>query len=150
MLARLQELFRDVRAPAEGGADAAHTRNLAAAALLIEVARADFAFDEDEQRTIEATLRETLDLGDDEVREIVRQATEESREATSLHQFTRLVHETHSLDEKKALMEQLWRVAYADGRLDRYEEQLLRRVADLIHLRHAEFMQAKHAAAPDT
>ena len=47
-------------------------------------------------------------------------------------------------------MEQLWRVAWADGRIDRYEEQILRRVADLIHLRHGEFIQAKHAAEPDT
>ncbi len=149
MLAKIQSFFQEHLAPEAAGEDGAHRRNLAAAALLIEVARADFDFDEAEQATIEAALRDSLDVTDEEIAELVRLAHEESRDATSLHQFTRLVHETHSLEEKKALMQQLWRVAWADGRIDRYEEQILRRVADLIHLRHGEFIQAKHAAEPD-
>ncbi len=91
----------------------------------------------------------TLDLGSDEVAEIVELAHEESREATSLHQFTRLINDSHELEDKKRLMTALWQVAYADGRLDKYEEQLLRRIAELLHLRHPEFIQAKHAAAPE-
>lgn len=147
MLPGLQSFFRERIASGDGG-DAEHRRNLAAAALLIEVARADFDFDDGEQRAIETLLTDTLDLQPDEIEELVRLATEESREATSLHQFTRLINETHSLEEKRRLMQQLWHVAFADGRIDRYEEQLLRRVADLLHLRHKEFMQAKHAAEP--
>lgn len=147
MLGRIQAFFQERLAP-DAGQDPQHRRHLAAAALLVEVARADFEFDADEQQTIRKLLADTLALGAAEVDEIVRLAHEESRDATSLHQFTRLVHESHSLDEKKQLMEALWRVAYADGRLDKYEEQLLRRIGDLIHLRHAEFIQAKHAAAP--
>ena len=149
MLGRLQSFFREHLAPETAADDPAHRRDLAAAALLIEIARADFAFDDAEQATIDDALRRSLELSEDELAELVRLATEESQEATSLHQFTRLINETHSIEEKQALMEQLWRVAYADGRIDRYEEQLLRRIADLIHLRHGEFMQAKHAAAPD-
>lgn len=145
MLPRLQEFFRE-RIAVEGGGDIDHRCNLAAAALLIEVARADFDFDDDEQAAIEALLVNTLDLEADEIAELVQLATEESREATSLHQFTRLIHETYSIERKRLLMEQLWRVAYADGRIDRYEEQLLRRIADLLHLRHREFMKARHAA----
>ena len=148
MLARIQSFFREQLAPDADGGDPEHRRNLAAAALLIEIARADFQFDDDEQAAIESALRGSLDLDDDEIAELVRLAGEESRDATSLHQFTRLVNETHEIADKCALMEQLWRVAYADGRIDRYEEQILRRIADLLHLRHAEFMQAKHAAAP--
>lgn len=145
MLPGLQSFFRE-RIAADTGGSSGHRRNLAAAALLIEIARADFEFDEDEQSAIEALLSDALDLQADEIAELVRLATEESREATSLHQFTRLINETYSLDEKRRLMEQLWHVAFADGRIDRYEEQLLRRIADLLHLRHREFMQAKHAA----
>lgn len=145
MLSGLQSFFREHIA-ADTGDDPGHRRNLAAAALLIEIARADFDFDDAEQNAIEALLRDTLDLDAGEIDELVRLATEESREATSLHQFTRLINETHSLDDKRLLMEQLWHVAFADGRIDRYEEQLLRRIADLLHLRHKEFMQAKHAA----
>lgn len=146
MLTRLQSYFQERLAP-DVEDEPEHRRNLAAAALLIEVARADFEFDDDEQQTIETLLEQTLDLAPDEITELVRLAHEEAHEATSLHQFTRLIHESHTLDEKKQLMEALWRVAYADGRLDKYEEQLLRRIADLLHLRHGEFMRAKHSVS---
>lgn len=146
MLPRLQEFFRERLAVDEGGGDTEHRCNLAAAALLIEIARADFQHDPEEQAAIEVLLADTLDLDAAEIAELVQLATEESREATSLHQFTRLIHENYSLERKRMLMEQLWRVAHADGRVDPYEEQLLRRIADLLHLRHREFMQARHAA----
>lgn len=148
MISRLQSFFRD-RLDPDNGHDPVHRRNLAAAALLIEVARADFEYEEAEQQAIADVLTRTLDLSTAEVEEIVELAQEESREATSLHQFTRLVHDSHSLDEKKRLMTALWQVAYADGRIDKYEEQLLRRIAELLHLRHPEFIQAKHAAEPE-
>ncbi len=148
MLSRLQTFFQDRLAP-DNGDDPAHRRNLAAAALLIEIARADFEYDETEHNAIADVLVGTLELEASEIEEVVQLAQEESRDATSLHQFTRLIHDTHSLDEKKRLMTALWQVAYADGRIDKYEEQLLRRIADLLHLRHPEFIQAKHAAEPE-
>lgn len=147
MLPRIQQFFRDHLAPdGEDAPPADHRLNLAAAALLIEIARADSDFDASEQAAIEALLADTLELAPAEISELVRLATEESREAVSLHQFTRLINEHYSIEEKRRLMEQLWQVAYADGRIDRYEEQLLRRLAELLHMRHSEFMQAKHAA----
>lgn len=148
MISRLQAFFREHLAP-DADDDPAHRRNLAAAALLIEIARADFDFGDSEEQAISQVLMGTLDLGADEVAEIVELAHEESREATSLHQFTRLINDSHELEDKKRLMTALWQVAYADGRLDKYEEQLLRRIAELLHLRHPEFIQAKHAAAPE-
>ncbi len=146
MIGRLQAYFRERLAP-EAGDDAAHRRHLAAAALLVEIARADFDYSEDEEGAIRSALASALALEDGEVDELVALAREEAEEAISLHQFTRLVNETHSIDDKRALMVDLWRVAYADGRLDQFEEHLLRRIADLLHLRHSEFMRAKHAAA---
>lgn len=148
MLSRIQEFFGERLAPGVDD-DPAHRRHLAAAALLIEIARADFDFDDGEDAAIRAVLEGTLDLGADEIDELVRLAAEESRDATSLHQFTTLINDSHTIADKRRLMEDLWRVAYADGRIDKYEEQLLRRIADLIHLRHPEFMKAKHAVAPD-
>jgi uncharacterized tellurite resistance protein B-like protein len=147
MLPRIQEFFSDRLAPGAAHAGSTtHRLNLATAALLIEIARADSDFDASEQSAIESMLAQTLELPAEEITELVHLATEESREAISLHEFTRLVNEHYSIDEKRWLMEQLWRVARADGRIDRYEEQLLRRIADLLHVRHSEFMQAKHAA----
>lgn len=147
MLPRIQEFFREhLVSEGVGEAHRGHRLNLAAAALLIEIARADSDFDDEEQAAIESLLGDTLALGREEIADLVRLATEESREAISLHQFTRLINENYSLAEKVQLMEQLWQVAYADGRIDRYEEQLLRRIADLIHIRHSEFIRAKHSA----
>lgn len=146
MIERLQAFFRERLAP-EADDDPAHRRHLAAAALLVEIARADFDYSAHEESTIRAALQKALGLDQEEVEQLVALAREEAEEAVSLHQFTRLINETHSIDDKRALMVDLWRVAYADGRLDEFEEHLLRRIADLIHLRHSEFMQAKHAAA---
>lgn len=144
MIARLQAFFSERLAPG-ADSDPRHGRNLAAAALLIEVARADVAVDEDEAQLIEGLLIDTLDLGADEVGEIVQLAREEVEEGTSLHQFTHLVNAHFAIEDKVRLMEQLWRVAWSDGRLDRYEEHLLRRISELIHLRHAEYIRARHA-----
>ncbi len=146
MIDRLQAFFRERLAP-EADDDPAHRRHLAAAALLVEIARADFDYSEDEQGAIRGALQTALALREDEVDELIEFARAEAEEATSLHQFTRLVNDSHSIDDKRNLMVDLWRVAYADGRLDAFEEHLLRRIADLLHLRHSEFMQAKHAAA---
>jgi uncharacterized tellurite resistance protein B-like protein len=145
MIGRLQAYFRERLAPASDQ-DAAHRRHLAAAALLVEIARADFDYSGDEHEAIRAALEYALDLDASEVSELVELARGEAEEAISLHQFTRLINDSHSIDDKRALMVDLWRVAHADGRVDHFEEHLLRRIADLLHLRHSEFMQAKHAA----
>jgi len=144
MLARLQEFFGEHLAPG-ADSDPDHGRRLAAAALLIEVARADMRIDEGEAALVESLLVSTLGLARDEVDELVRLARAEIDEGASLHQFTHLINEHYAIEDKCRLMEQLWQVAWADGRIDKYEEQILRRLADLLHLRHAEFMQAKHA-----
>jgi len=145
MIGRLQNYFRERLSP-EADDDPAHRRHLAAAALLVEIARADFDYSQDEEGAIRGALGNALALGSHELDELVELAREEAEEATSLHQFTRLINESHSIDDKRALMVDLWRVAYADGRVDEFEEHLLRRIADLLHLRHSEFMQAKHVA----
>jgi uncharacterized tellurite resistance protein B-like protein len=148
MLSRLQEYFSDHLAPGVDP-DREHGINLAAAALLIEVARADVAIGEEEARCIEALLVQTLDLGSEEVGDLVQLARAEIAEGASLHQFTHLINQHYDIAAKRRFMEQLWRVAWSDGRLHHYEEHLLRRLADLLHLRHHEFMKAKHAVIGD-
>ena len=96
MLSKIQSFFQERLAPEAAGEDAGHRRNLAAAALLIEVARADFEFDEAEQATIEGALRGSLDLTEEEVAELVRLAQEESRDGppstSSPASSTRRIH----------------------------------------------------------
>ena len=120
-----------------------HAVSVAAAALLIEVGRADFDFSDDEEAKVANLLRAQLNISDAEIAELIALAKQESSDATSLHGFTRLVHDNYSVEQKCRLMEHLWSVALADGEIDRYEDYVLRKIADLIYLSHQDFVKAK-------
>ncbi|MBD3647379.1 MAG: TerB family tellurite resistance protein, partial [Pseudomonadales bacterium] len=67
-------------------------------------------------------------------------------DANDLYQFTKLGNEHYSHADKERLLEKLWKVAYVDGRIDRYEEQFVRKVAGLLHLAHSSFIRTKISA----
>ena len=142
MLKHLKELF----AVPESQDPTEHDIHLAAAALLIEVARADHTQSDDEQQAMTTLLANSLGLPTQEVAELISRANSAVDEATSLFEFTRLVNEVYGPAEKRHLVEAMWRVAYADEQLDKYEEHIIRRVAELIYVPHADFVQLKHAA----
>jgi uncharacterized tellurite resistance protein B-like protein len=144
MLDRIRKLFTDE------GTDTArdpHDIRLAAAALLVEVARADHAQLDEEESAMAALLVDTLDLERSEVAALLDRAGSAVEDATSLFEFTRLVNDHYGPDEKRGLVGAMWKVAYADGDLDKYEEHIIRRVAELIYLPHADFIRSKHEAA---
>jgi uncharacterized tellurite resistance protein B-like protein len=119
---------------------------LATAVLLIEVMVIDGNLAEDELQSISATLAQMLDLSSEQVDELVLLSRDEVADATSLYQFTKEINAHFSHEKKLNLMTAMWRVAFADGHLDKHEEGIIRRVADLLHLRHSEFMQCKLSA----
>jgi uncharacterized tellurite resistance protein B-like protein len=116
---------------------------VATAAILLEVSRADFETDESELEVIAVALRQAFDLDEDAVREIIAEAREQDDEKLSLYPFLRIVNDACGPEEKYRIVCDLWRVAYADGRLDKYEEYQIRRIADLLYVPHAEFIRAK-------
>ncbi|MEE4658896.1 MAG: TerB family tellurite resistance protein [Halieaceae bacterium] len=124
-------------------AELKHQRNLAAAALLIEMTRADYTIDEAEEETLAAALKDTLHLSEDEIEDLLRLATKAADKATSLYEFTRLINDHFEREEKHDLIHCMWRVAFADGDLDKYEERLIRQVSDLIHVSHKDFIRIK-------
>lgn len=140
------KLLKDLFATADQEERSEHDIRLAAAALLIEVARADHEQDAAEDQVMASLLARSLELPEAEVAQLLTEATTAVDEATSLYEFTRLVNEHYELPEKRRLIEAMWQVAFADNDLDKYEEHIIRRVAELIYLPHAEFMQGKHAA----
>lgn len=144
MLRAIQDFFRSRIEPGEAGEHDEHGLRLATAALLFEMQRADFDEHEEERAVLERVLRETFDLGEEETRELSRLAEREAEESVSLHQFTSLINQRFSPGEKVRVVEMLWQVAYADGRIDRYEEALLRKIAELIYVPHRDFIQARH------
>jgi uncharacterized tellurite resistance protein B-like protein len=146
MISAFRKLFE---VPArESEAEREHRLQLAAAALLIETARADFSEDQVEEASLRTLLCETLDLSPEEVDRLLRQAGEQLDEATSLYDFTRVINDHYSAAQKLELVSSMWRVAYADGRLDKYEEYLIRQVAELIYVPHSDYIRVKLAAKP--
>jgi uncharacterized tellurite resistance protein B-like protein len=125
-----------------------HRLQLASAALLIETARADFTQDGEEEAAMEKLLHNSLKLPAAEVHELMRQASGKADEATSLYEFTRLINDHYLEEEKLQLIHNMWVVAWADGNIDKYEEHLIRRVAELIYVSHQEFIRSKLEAAP--
>ena len=121
-----------------------HKPELAAAALLVEIMNADHALSDEESETIKAILFETLFITADIADELLATAKQQVHEATDLFQFTEVLNTNYSYDEKVSLIESLWKVAYSDKQLDKYEEHMIRRIADLLHVSHSDFMQTKN------
>ena len=119
---------------------------LAAAALLVETARADFTEDDVELNRLSQLLKTSLKLGQEEVDALVLHAQERVEEATSLYELTEVINEHCSADQKLQLISAMWAVAYADGDLSKYEEHLIRQVADLTYVPHADYINCKLAA----
>ena len=119
-------------------------RHLAMAVLLVEAARADFADQQEERAVMRDALVHKFGLGADEARELIDSAYEQSREAVSLHRFLGVLNDELDTEAKRGLLEWLWRVAYADGRLDPQEEARIRQIADLLFLSHADFIRLRH------
>jgi len=118
-------------------------RNLAVAALLVEVLRADYAVATAERRQVLESIRGTLGLDDAECAELLAEAEQQVDQAHDLHQFTAEINRAFDHEEKQRLVEQMWRVARADDTVHKYEEHIIRRVAALLHVSHREFIAAK-------
>lgn len=116
---------------------------LASAALLIELINTDRHVDEREEATFAAILRDFMSLDETTLEELTELAHEESRQATSLYEFTSLVNDGYDYEDKVQLIENMWRIAMADGELDKYEEQMIRKTAELIHVSHKDFIRTK-------
>lgn len=130
----------------EADDNALSSEQLATAALLIEVMVIDGNLDEQEFRAISNTLSQMLDLSNEQIDELIVLSREEVADATSLYQFTREINAHYDHDKKMALMTAMWQVALADGHLDKHEEGIIRRVADLLYIRHNEYIRCKLAA----
>ena len=117
---------------------------LATATLLIEIVRADYREDLTENEAVFAQLKRHFELKDDEVLMLVKQAEQEADRAVTLQGFTRLLHEQLSTVEKHTVIEMLWRVALADDHLDKHEDYLVRKVADLLYVSHADLIRIRN------
>ena len=122
--------------------------HMACAALLLEVAEADYKDDPAETRSILRALETELGLKRAEVTALLDQAKAETEGATDLFPYTHLINQRCTREQKCAMLTAMWRVAFADGDLDKYEEHLIRRTTELLRLEHSDFIRAKQAGRP--
>jgi uncharacterized tellurite resistance protein B-like protein len=123
--------------------DPAQRIRLAAAVLLVEMARADDEHDDEERETLVRLLTQRFELQPEESRELVESAERSADRSVSLHEHLETLNRGLDQAQKRSVLKMLWQVAYADNRLDRYEEHLLRQVAELLHLAHEDYIRMK-------
>lgn len=129
-------------APPTGGRPA-HALQVATAVLLVEVMRADASLGEAERMSVLDTLRRQFALDAAESARLLELAHDQAKAAHDLHSFTAALNAHYAMDEKIAVVEALWQVAFADGHLAAHEQHILWRVADLLHVPHGAYIHAK-------
>ena len=148
-------MFKQIKALLSGGDNlsapagtprASDDLQVAVAALMVEAALMDDRFEASERDKIAELLKARFELSDADAETLLATAREQVGRSSQLFGFTRVVADRFSHDERVELMEMLWQVAYADGRLDDYEANLMRRLAGLIHVTDRDSGEARKRA----
>ncbi|MGD2173206.1 MAG: TerB family tellurite resistance protein [Gammaproteobacteria bacterium] len=126
-----------------GGEDLEHSLQVATAVLLIEVMRADFVVQAEEKARLRQLLERQFSLPADQLDALLDEAETRADRLVSIQHITRLLNEHYDHPMKVRVVEMMWQLVYADGDKDRYEEHLIRQVAELLYLSHGEFIQAR-------
>ena len=143
MLGKLYKLLSSAEPLSGDEEEGARAIQLATAALLMEVASADYTISKSERDTIRSIVEEKYAVSSDEALEIAHRAEEDTRHVTSLYPFTRMLNAQCDLQERVEIVSMLWRVTAADGVIDAHEEHLVRKIADLLYVPHSQFIRAR-------
>ena len=147
MLDRLRKIFEvggpSTEQPGQQNVDDLH---LAAAVLLIEAARMDDTFDSEERVIIANLVRSKFDLSENEASSLINLANQVAENSIELSRFTKKIRDSFGHDDRVEMVEMLWRVVLADGKLHDHEASLLRRAAGLLYVTDKENGEAKKRA----
>lgn len=145
----IDQVLSVIKAPQSaetGDGDREAALRMATAVLMLDVARADDLFDEIEFDRILDLIQTHFELRSEEAAELVVAAREKSDDAVSAYEFTKILHDHLDESEKARVVALLWQIAYADGRLDMYEDALVLKISDLLHVSRGRVMRLKHDA----
>lgn len=120
-----------------------HDLRVATCALLVEMARIDEHFSESEMETILSILKDRYGLSSEEAEALIAEADRELEESIDYWQFARLINENYTNEEKIGIIETLWRIVFIDGKMDKHEDYLMHKMADLLRLTHPQLIEAK-------
>ena len=143
MLKAIRDFFERNIAAQSAPTDERHSIELATAALLVEVVRSDAGITPDEQHAVLRAVREKFGLTEEEAKTLFELAEEEVRTANDYYQFTSLINRRFDQRQKQYIIELMWQVAYADAALAAHEQHVLRRIAELLHVTHGDYIAAK-------
>lgn len=144
MLKALKELLNTFAGPsAPSQQEEAHALQLATAVLLVEVMRADPDLADAERDAVLQGLRDKFGLPDDELAGLLELAHATAQDNYDYHRFTSVLNDRFTHPQKIQIIENMWRVAYADAHLDTHENHLISKIAGLLHVTHGEYIAAK-------
>lgn len=123
-----------------------HSLEVLTAAMLYQVARVDMAIDASELARIRSFVDNTFSLAPGELEQCMDEAASLADNATSLFELTSELNQALDAADRFRIIENMWLVALADGEVDKYEEQVVRRSSELLYVPHGEFIRARHAA----
>ena len=146
ILEALKNLFEDKSTLKETAED--EGLGIAAGVLMLEIARADDEIDDLEKEVVIEGVKNILHKTNHEINEIFQKVIAIVEESVSFFEFTSLINHSCSRKEKYDPLVILWKVAYADGQLDKYEEYYIRKIKDLLYLSQSDFIKAKLEAKP--
>ena len=113
------------------------------AQLLVEIAWSDHVIEATEHDAMMNAISESTSLSAVEIKTILTETIDNLNHTVTLHEHINAINKHFDRAQKTKLVEQMWRVAFADGDLDKYEEHTIRRLCDLLYVRHRDFIQAK-------
>jgi len=125
------------------GVSPSHRIHVATCAILLEMAGIDGEFSESERRNITSIFKNRYNLSDDEISSLIEASEKELETSIDLWQFTKQINMNYSPEEKKGIIETIWEVAYADGRLDKHEDYLIHKLSGILNLSHKDLIEAK-------
>ena len=144
MIDLVKRYFRkSARGEGEQDVEASHDIRIATCALLLEMANIDGEFRDSERNRIISILKRDYQLSEEHALELIRASNEEVEGSVDLWKFTNLINRNYPLREKIQIIEMIWKIAYADGKLDKYEDYLVHKLAKLLHLTHKQLIEAK-------
>ena len=124
-------------------ADAGHDVQVATCALCLEMARIDGSFTKEETDAILSILKEKYGLSESHIDALIASADAELKSSIDYWQFARKINENYTTEEKIEVIENLWRIVYVDGKMDKYEHHLMSKLSNLLRLSHNQLIEAK-------
>jgi uncharacterized tellurite resistance protein B-like protein len=116
---------------------------IAACTLLVEIGKADSNFTDDERKKIISIMEDIFNVEEDYIKDLIELSEREIDENDSIYEYTALINENFSNDEKFELIKNLWRLIYIDNNLDKYEEHLVKKIGTLLNIEYTNIISAK-------